>query len=304
MPLTSARSFRDKRLRVVASPTGERSLRSLGAAPQTEYDAHQALDALAEAKLDGVESDTHAIVGNGYVSAARYLSANLPLVAKAETLVIRKDVLSRLSDADEVAVRAAAQETAKRADPAALERDELGRLCAAGVKLVSASPADLAGLRREGQRAYADLERDAATRSAIESIQNLGVPRDVTLGPCPDASAQQAKSQGRFPEGRFESRITKKEYVDSGSTPPYAIPFRITMRNGRWHTNEDPTYSGPYLVDGDKLTFLYDAPPEVVGQRDVMTWSYYRGKLTFKDISVVDPTAEVIYAAHPWRKIG
>ena len=109
-PLTTLQSFGDARIRVVTSPTGELALRSLGARPLTTFDAHQASAALADRKLDGLETEAHAIVSNDYAKVAHYLTANLPLFAKAQTIVIRGDVLSRMSASDQAAVRAAAQE--------------------------------------------------------------------------------------------------------------------------------------------------------------------------------------------------
>jgi TRAP-type C4-dicarboxylate transport system substrate-binding protein len=172
-PLITARAFRGARIRVVTSPTSVLDLRALGAIPLTHLTAGQVLIALAARRLDGIETEAHATFTNGYVNAARYLPSNLALFAKTETIVIRRDVFARLGAADQSALRTAAAATVAHADPAAQERVEVRALCAQGLRLVQATAADLAGLRRAAAPAYAALERDAQTKRAITEIQAL-----------------------------------------------------------------------------------------------------------------------------------
>jgi TRAP-type C4-dicarboxylate transport system substrate-binding protein len=173
LPLLTARAFRGARIRVVTSPTSVLDLRTLGAIPLTHLTAGQVLAALAARRLDGIETEAHATLTNGYVNAARYLPSNLALFAKTETIVIRSDVFAHLGVADRSALRAAAAATVAHADPAAQERAEVRQLCAQGLRLVQATPADLAGLRRAAAPAYAALERDPQTKRAITQIQAL-----------------------------------------------------------------------------------------------------------------------------------
>jgi TRAP-type C4-dicarboxylate transport system substrate-binding protein len=298
-PLVTAAAFRGARIRVPTSPTSELALRTLGARPVTDLDAHQARDALAEQTLDGVESDLNAIGANGYAVVAPYLTDNLALFAKAEVLAIRKDVLDRMSRADQDAVRAAARAAAERTDPAAAERSELANLCAAGVKLVSAPAREVASIRRAAQRIYPKFDGEA-----VAAIRALAGPGQATLPRCPKAALVKARSRGHFPEGVYESPITHQEYVDSGQQPPFVSPWRITIRNGRWRTNENPNFMGPYIVEGDKITFLITSPPEAAGQRDVIRWNKYRGKLKLKALELGDPNSSILYELHPWKKIG
>ena len=306
-PLTTVQSFGGARIRVVTSPTGELALRSLGARPLTTFDAHQASAALADRKLDGLETEAHAIVSNDYAKVAHYLTANLPLFAKAQTIVIRGDVLSRMSASDQAAVRAAAKATVAHTDPAAQERTEVAELCRQGLRLVQATPHDLAALRQSGRRAYAALERDPATRQAIAAIDALGASAsDASLAPCPKAGKDEATTIARFPQGRFESRLTVADFEAKGAQqdPGFPMPFRVTIRNGHWKTNEDPSYGGHYIVRGDQVTFAIDQPADSAGDRETLKWSFYRGKLTFKVVDVPDSAGQAIYTAHPWRRIG
>ena len=76
-PLASPQAFRGARIRVPTSPTSELALRALGAVPRTNFSSQAALDAMTAHRLDGVESDAHAIYDNGYVHVAPYLPSNL-----------------------------------------------------------------------------------------------------------------------------------------------------------------------------------------------------------------------------------
>ena len=162
-PLASPQAFRGARIRVPTSPTSELALRALGAIPRTNFSSQAALDAMTAHRLDGVESDAHAIYDNGYVHVAPYLPSNLTLFAKTETLVITRDAFDGLSAADREALRAAAAATVAHANPAAVERSEIALLCDQGLRLVRASRVDLAALHREALRVYATLGRDPST---------------------------------------------------------------------------------------------------------------------------------------------
>lgn len=306
-PLTTVRAFRGARIRVVTSPTGELALRSLGARPLTAFDAHQVNSALADRELEGVETEAHAIASNNYTRVAHYLTANLPLFAKAQTIVIRSDVLSRMSASDQAAMRAAAKATVAHADPAAQERTEVAQLCHQGLRLAEASPGDLAELRRAGRQAYAVLDRDPGTRQAITAIEALGASAsESSLASCPKSGNGSATTIAHFPEGRFETRLTVADFEAGGATrdPGFPVPFRVTIQNGRWHTNESPSFGGRLIVRGDQVTFAIEQPTDAAGERETLKWSFYRGKLTFMVVDVADSGSRVIYTAHPWRRIG
>jgi TRAP-type C4-dicarboxylate transport system substrate-binding protein len=110
-PLVSRKAFRGARIRVVTSPTSVLDLRALGARPLTTYTSREVGAALTAGKLDGVESEVHSILDNGYTSSAPYLPSNLALFAKAQTIVIRRTVLAGVNNADQAAIREAATAT-------------------------------------------------------------------------------------------------------------------------------------------------------------------------------------------------
>jgi hypothetical protein len=284
------------------------ALRSLKAVPLTSFTSKQVTTALEKADLDGAESSTRSISDNGYVHVAPYLPSNLALFAKTQTIAIRRPVFDRLGPADRAAIRAAAAATVARADPAAQERSEVSRLCRQGLRLVAASAADLASLRRASASAYAALGRDAATGAQIRAIEQLKQDQPEAASSLPGCRRRNGSHRpaARFPQGRFSTMLTPGDFRRGGATmdPNFPVPFVVTIGRSRWHTNEDPQFGGRYVVHGDELTFIIDHPAENNGQSETLKWSYYRGELTFKIVDVADSGSRVIYTAHPWRRIG
>ena len=305
-PLVSAAAFRDAKIRVVTSPTGVLVLRSLGAVPLTSFTSNQVGPALQSGRLDGVESSTKSIADNNYEAEARYLPANIALFAKTQTIAIRRDVFARLGEADQAVLRAAAAAAVAHANPAAEEQAEVEQLCTRGMRVVPASPDALASLRRAAQPAYAKLERDAATAAAIEGIQRLAEhERVAALAPC-QGSATASSTGTPFPQGRFESMLTEADFARAGAQrdPNFPEPWQITIEHGRWRTNEHPSFGGHYILHGDEITFVIERPADAAGERETVKWSYYRGELTLRIVSVRDAGARVIYTAHRWKRIG
>jgi TRAP-type C4-dicarboxylate transport system substrate-binding protein len=306
-PLVSRKAFRGARIRIVTSPTSVLDLRALGARPLTTYTSREVGAALTAGKLDGVESEVHSILDNGYTSSAPYLPSNLALFAKAQTIVIRRTVLAGVNNADQAAIREAATATVAHADPAGQERTEIAQLCAQGLRLVRATPGDLVALRHASTPAFKALEADPVTGPAIAAIETLGSPASAaSLPACPQTQGTNTNPQATFPQGTFESRLTRADFAAQGATPDpgFRFPFRIKIHDGRFVDNEHPPFRGRVLVHGDQVTFTIERPLESKGDRETLRWSYYRGKLTFEIVDVPAPGGKAIYTAHPWRRIG
>jgi TRAP-type C4-dicarboxylate transport system substrate-binding protein len=315
-PLDSLAAFRGARIRVVTSPTSVRDLNAIGAIPLTRFSAQGTTVALAHGKLDGVESELRSILNNYYVQPAPYLPTNLTMFAKLQTVVIRADALAGLSPADGAALRAAVVATARHADPGDEEKDEEKQLCQQGLRLVTATAADLAALRRAEAPVYARLERDAATRSAIEAIEALKrkLPADASLlGPCPRQKAAAARSPAgaaRFPQGTFETTVTAADFNARQQVHNIPLPSRsvYVFHDGRFREYTRPVSQPPgggrYVVAGNVVTLITETPASSRGVHDVLRWSYYRGELTFRVVSVFDSESRIIYSAHPYRRVS
>jgi hypothetical protein len=126
------------------------------------------------------------------------------------------------------------------------------------------------------------------------------------LAACPKVTQPATGATAPFPEGRFESTLTPEDFRRGGATidPTFPTPWRITIEKGRWITNERPPFAGTYVLRGHETAFVIQRPAENGGQRETLTWSYYRGKLTFKIVAVADAGSRVIYTAHPWQRVG
>ena len=85
------------------------------------------------------------------------------------------------------------------------------------------------------------------------------------------------------------------------------------MRNGRCYQTQKPNppdrgpFSGTYEIHGDEVVFTM-LKAGVNGENAITTpetlkWSYYRGELRFRVVTVGDSSSVVLYTAHPWRKV-
>lgn len=307
-PLVSAAAFRGTKIRVVTSPTSVLAVRALGAIPLTNFTSGQVAPALRNGRLDGVESSTKSISDNNYVAAARYMPSNLALFAKTQTIAIRRDVFARLSAADQAALRGAALATVAHADPAAREDEEVRQLCTKGLRLVPATANALSSLRRSAQRAYERLRRDPPTARAISSIELLAAAhkKSAVLTPCKTSQAIASAPRGTLPQGRFASTLTEADFQRAGAVrdPNFPEPWVITLQHGRWRTNENPPFGGRYILRSNEITFVIEQPQDAAGERETVSWSYYRERLTLRIVSVKEAGSRVIYTAHPWRRIG
>jgi hypothetical protein len=115
-----------------------------------------------------------------------------------------------------------------------------------------------------------------------------------------------AAGQQQFPQGRFTSPLTAADFTRYGGQMDanFPHPWVITMRRGRWQTNEHPAFGGPYVLRGNRITFVVKYPASGAGTRQTLTWTYSAPRLKFKVVSGVEGGDRAIYLAHPWRRIG
>jgi hypothetical protein len=115
-----------------------------------------------------------------------------------------------------------------------------------------------------------------------------------------------AIGQQRFCEGRYTSPLTAADFTRYGGQmdPNFPHPWIITIRRGRWHTNENPAYGGRYLLRGNVITFVITYPADAAGTRESLRWRYSNRRLRFKIVSGVEGGDQAIYLAHHWRWLG
>jgi hypothetical protein len=119
-------------------------------------------------------------------------------------------------------------------------------------------------------------------------------------------SAAFSAAQQRFPQGRYSSPLVAADFTRYGGhmDPNFPRPWVITMRRGRWRTNERPAYGGRYLPHGNVITFVVEYPASAAGTRETLRWRYGHQRLRFKIVSGVEGGDQAIYLAHPWRRLG
>ena len=63
-----------------------------------------------------------------------------------------------------------------------------------------------------------------------------------------------------------------------------------------------PVVGGTYTIKGDRVRFTWVPKNEI--PPFTMRWSYYKGQLTWEPVDVGDLGLKIIFAAHPWKKVG
>jgi hypothetical protein len=135
----------------------------------------------------------------------------------------------------------------------------------------------------------------------------VGALATLTATTVPAATtAAGTEGQARFPQGRYSSPLTASDFARYGGhiDPNFPHPWIITMRRGRWRTNEHPAFAGRYLLRGVRITFVVKYPASAVGTRETLRWTYSHRRLRFKILSGVEGGDQAIYLAHPWRWLG
>jgi hypothetical protein len=217
-----------------------------------------------------------------------------------------------------------------RAAPIYLGNDTgyLRDLCRRGTKVVTASPADLAGLRVAVRPVYLTLEANPATRVFINQITAMrqaigGSPDSLT---CASARNTGQSSTAASPlEGTWQVTYTKLELLAAGADPTLIYlseetwgHFTLMFSSGHWWlqlTGGDPAVPpnyrlayGTYVVAGDKVLFhrldhdYLGSGTEVWGP---YIWSVYRDTLIFKRDGWTGGTQGLTgLVVEPWRKSG
>jgi hypothetical protein len=198
-------------------------------------------------------------------------------------------------------------------------------LCRRGTSVVSASVADLAGLRAAVRPVYQALESNPATRAFISQIMAIrqgigGSPDPLTCAPTPN-TGQNSTTVSPL-QGTWQATYTKQELLAAGADPTLLYlseetwgHFTLTFSSGHWWLrliSGDPGVpashrlaSGTYAVTGDKIVFHRHDHHYLGSNTQVWgpyIWSVYRGTLTFKKAGpALMPTGLIV---KPWRTTG
>ena len=316
-PLLSASDYRGVKIGMLPSVVATETFRALGATPVSS----------PIATLGGVETDVFA-ADKVFDRPGASLTGNVIFWPWPGVIFMNRrafESLTALQQSDLFRAAAVAQgERIYLGDDAGYLRD----LCRRGTKVVTASPADLAGLRAAVQPVYRMLEASPSTKAFIGQIVSIR----QAIGGSPDAltcaaalSTGQSNTTASPLEGTWQVTYTKQELLAAGADPTLIYlseenwgQFTLKLRRGYWWlrlTGGDPgvlaNYRlayGTYVVTGDKILFhrhdhdYLSSGTEVWGP---YIWSVYRDTLTFRKAGWSGegrgPTALVV---KPWRRVG
>jgi len=329
-PLFGLAAFRGIRVRITNNPQTAAMMTAIGARPVQDLTASQVAVLLRSGSLTGVELGPAYILNNSYNAEAPYLTS-YALIPKFETLVATRRAWLALTAAQRAAVRQAIADTLHSAlgSLPGSETQNLEQLCNHGVVLDEPSPAQLAALAREAGTAPASAEVSAMMRTIRTDVPGTGPqlsPVPMLAPPCRTAQtpaqaialqrvsapATTHQKGATIPPGNYVTTDTVADFQANGVVgPDWNKPITWTYHlhaDGKVEQTQVPNYpdqpltDGHYVVHGDEVTFFWNRAAELTPE--TVRWSYFRGVLTFRVISVQDPTGQVMYNAHPWHKVG
>ena len=167
-PLASPRDLRGARIRVPSSRASDALFRALGAVP-----VHLNGSGFSQAITSGTVGGVDAGVAGAAKFGGEFLTGNIILYAKANTLFADAGRFARLTASQRQVLRSAAQRTFTFALATPPEPGGLALFCASGGTVVTASDTAVGAIERAAQPVYAYLEQDPQTKVFIRQIQQM-----------------------------------------------------------------------------------------------------------------------------------
>jgi TRAP-type C4-dicarboxylate transport system substrate-binding protein len=173
-PLLAPGDWRGVAFGTYQSGVQEQAIRALGATPVVAFGIYRNHD-LADGQIQGFELDISRYVHDVGPVGKLYVTANEVLWPQFDVLVANPRRLASLTSQQRGWLQQAAGEAAR--DSVALAAGGgatyIRRACAIGARFVTATPADLAAMRKALSAVYQSLETDPQARAFIQQIQRL-----------------------------------------------------------------------------------------------------------------------------------
>ena len=262
--------------------------------------------------LDAVEQQVVSISGNSYERHAKHLTSNVVLWPRPLVVFAGKGAMPQLSSEQRAVLRDAMSAAVDEADRIGrkLEADALADLCTRGIKLASASRADVDALREALAPVTARLRRVERTNAAITAIEKLrGAMEPEQPLSCGDVDAGAAA----VPDGTYTTRLTREDVhkgdVDHELASEAGLIARstlqLTLRGGRLvqelikpDGTKDVGVSGTYSTYRDR--FIVRA---TVGDSFSARFSVTGDTLRFSDVEPRGSYA-LAWQTKPWTRKG
>ena len=319
-PLLSPEDYDGALIRAPTSDVTTALFEALGATADDLSDT-ALQEAVSESAVAAAESSF--FWATSIESSATTVTGNVTFFPKVNSIVINRDAFDDLSDDQQEVLRQAAERTRDWAI-AELPSDAAAAAtyCESGGTVVLASDDDLAALEEAATAVYAELERDATTKSLIDRIRELKTEVSMSASaveacssdPAPAADSDEG-DPGSLPDGVYRIEVTDDDLRKGGVTNAGDLLenhgiYTWTLSGGKWHFDtrapnkqNDASQDGTYTVDGDRVTFVWtdahDPPPHE------FRWSVGSdGSLHLTPLGNPDPITATAMGAHPWKRIA
>jgi TRAP-type transport system periplasmic protein len=274
--------------------------------------------------LGGIEQQISQIQWDGYDRAGKYLTANVRLWPRPLVLFANGKTWAALTPPERRILRQAVTGdlTAETQVVRANERSDTAILCRRGLRFLTASPADLAALRRAVQPVYAQLERDPQTRRYIRQIEVIreGISPEPAPGcaQTPELAGETGPLDGvwQFTSTPADLRAANLRTASQGDLVPENYgTYTLVVDRGRFAFTQDDRRActwgyGTFTVKGDRFEWLVtdgggiapDGAANEPGEFFIFRWSLYRGVLTLYPVAGAVSPAN--FMAKPWAMIS
>ena len=296
-PLLAPSDYAGLRIGIQQSRVADATMRALGATP-VWFPSQGAI-----AGFGGIEQQIDSIQGNHYYRVAKYVTANVSLWPRPLVVFANRKAFAALTPAQQRILRqalAAAVPAQTRGTRTGERTEGIEQLCRGGrVRFLTASPADIAALRRAVQPVYDQLERDPQTRRFIEQI--AAMRREVAPEPTPGCarSVPHVSAAGRL-DGVYRFVVTAAQ-APSGTPPENYGAFTFLIDRGRFAQTQENRLActwayGTVTLKGDTLEQLFKDGGGIAptgannkpGEFFIWRWSLYREKLKLLPIRPTD----------------
>lgn len=337
-PLLGPEDWKDVRFRVYNSPVQSATIKALGGRPVDA--SYQWVDRVRANELDGGEFALQGLVDFNLGDGLDFVTVNVVLWPKVDTLIINKKRWEGLTD-QQRAWLATAAERAKGANDG-VDRDEsdaAAKVCAAGVRLPSASRVQLAGIETAAQTVRRALAADAAEAGLLQALEPIAErhkgPSVPTIpqgceAPRSTTGSGTTSTQGVIPDGTYRMSVTQEELTEAGLSngPGFSGTWTMKVAGGAYELTCAPTtnpgkdcgnFTGPAdtvlergplleVPGGVQLAFDRDpaqrncsgCPPS---QGYIVGWALAADVLTLKH-AAQDAAESPQWTFHPWSKIA
>src|SRR5262249_42136026 len=241
-PLAAPSDYRGTSIGFRASGVSDAVLRALGATPIVLPRDNDA------AGLHGVGGHVPNMINSFEVRGAT-LTGNVIIEPRPNVIFMNQRAFGALSAAQQrVLIRAASQ---ARAEGGVYEPDgtSVQQMCRAGLTIVTASRADLAGLEAAVQPVYRKLESNPATKAFIAQItamrQAVGGAPDAVSCPGGRGRSGQITTTATKLDGKWQVTFTESQLLAAGAGPDEDVPanygpFMLTFERGHWRQAGPP----------------------------------------------------------------